>query len=256
MTQMHHRIDPDISFEPHAALDAYYGALGGRDLLEPLITRIFPGRIALVSSFGAESAVLLHMVAAIDRTVPVIFLNTGKLFGETLAYRETLAERFGLTDVRDIRPDPVDTAHLDPASDLWNSDVAACCGFRKVLPLQRALSGFSAWITGRKQFQSSGRASLNKFESDFARIKVNPLADWPTRRIAAYVARHDLPAHPLVAQGYSSIGCAPCTSPVTASEDTRAGRWRGSEKTECGIYVTGGKIPRAANGRSGKDETV
>lgn len=239
MAQMHRRIDSGISFEPHAALDTYYGALGGRDLLEPLITRIFPKRIALVSSFGAESAVLLHMVAAIDRTLPVIFLNTGKLFGETLAYRETLTERFGLSDVRDIRPDPVDTAHLDPAGDLWNTDIAACCGFRKVLPLQRALAGFSAWITGRKQFQSSGRASLNKFESDFPRIKINPLADWPAQRMAAYVARHNLPVHPLVAQGYNSIGCAPCTSPVTDSEDVRAGRWRGSETNECGIHIAG-----------------
>lgn len=256
MTQMHRRIEPDISFEPHAALDTYYGALGGRDLLEPLIERIFPGRIALVSSFGAESAVLLHMVAAIDRTLPVIFLNTGKLFGETLAYRESLAERFGLSDVRDIRPDPLDTARLDPAGDLWNTDIAACCGFRKVLPLQRALAGFSAWITGRKQFQSSGRASLNKFESDFPRIKINPLADWPAQRMAAYVVRHNLPVHPLVAQGYSSIGCAPCTSPVRFSDDARAGRWRGSEQTECGIHIAGGQILRAANGRSGKDESV
>ncbi|MFQ5625246.1 MAG: phosphoadenosine phosphosulfate reductase family protein, partial [Methyloligellaceae bacterium] len=114
MPQMYDGIDPDISFAPHARLDAEYSGLGGRDLLEPLITRIFPGRIALVSSFGAESVVLLHMVAAIDRATPVIFLNTGKLFGETLAYRESLAERFGLTDVRDIRPGPVDAARIDP----------------------------------------------------------------------------------------------------------------------------------------------
>jgi phosphoadenosine phosphosulfate reductase len=247
VTDMQVAIDPDSSSQSCSRLDAYFGDREGRALLEPLITRVFPGRIALVSSFGAESAVLLHMVASIDRATPVIFLNTGKLFGETLAYRETIVERLGLTDVRDIRPDPVDAARADPAGDLWNRDVSACCWFRKVLPLQRALSGFSAWITGRKRFQSSGRASLGTFETEFERIKVNPLTRWSPERIAAYIAEHDLPAHPLVAQGYASIGCAPCTSPVTGREDSRDGRWRGQDKTECGIHFVQERVIRSSD---------
>ncbi len=226
-------------------LAVHFGHLGGRDLIEPLVTRIFPGRIALVSSFGAESVVLLHMLAAIDRTTPVIFLNTGKLFGETLAYREMLAERFGLTDVRDVRPDPVDAARSDPDGNLWNRDPAACCWFRKVLPLQRALTGFSAWITGRKRFQTPGRGILEPVEIEFERFRINPLARWTPDDVSAYIAEHELPLHPLVAQGYPSIGCAPCTSPVEATEDVRAGRWRDREKTECGIHFSDGKaMPR------------
>jgi phosphoadenosine phosphosulfate reductase len=245
MIQMQGDIDRDASPRLHATLDAHYGGFEGRDLLEPLITRVFPGRIALVSSFGAESVVLLHMVAAIDRTTLVIFLNTGKLFGETLAYRESVVERFGLTDVRDVRPDPVDAARTDPKGDLWNRDAASCCWFRKVLPLKRALTGFSAWVTGRKRFQSSGRASLGTFETEFDRIKINPLVNWPAERIAAYIDEHDLPGHPLVAQGYASIGCGPCTSPVGVSEDMRAGRWRGMDKTECGIHFKDGQLNRS-----------
>ncbi len=244
MTELHGDIDRDAPPRLHATLDTHYGSLEGRDLLEPLLTRVFPGRIALISSFGAESVVLLHMVAVIDRSTPVIFLNTGKLFGETLAYRESVVERFGLTDIRDIRPDPVDTARSDPAGDLWNRDTASCCRIRKVLPMKRALTGFSAWITGRKRFQSGGRASLGTFETEFERIKVNPLANWPVERISAYIDEHDLPKHPLVAQGYASIGCGPCTSPVGVEEEARSGRWRGEEKTECGIHFDDGKFVR------------
>lgn len=229
--------DPNTELVP--ALKAAFDGLEGRELLAPLITRAFPGRIALVSSFGAESVVLLHMVAQVDRSTPVLFLNTGKLFGETLAYRESLVERFGLMDVRDLRPDPVETAHRDPSGDLWNSDAEACCWFRKVLPLQRALTGFSAWITGRKRFQTPGRASLETFEEEFDRVKVNPLAGWPLKRIVRYIEDNDLPRHPLVEKGYASIGCAPCTSPVSSKEDARAGRWRGDVKTECGIHYDG-----------------
>lgn len=238
-------IEPDGSAPAVVRLEDHYGGLDGRDLLEPLITRVFTGRIALVSSFGVESAVLLHMVASIDRTTPVIFLNTGKLFGETLAYRETVVEAFGLTNVHDIRPDPVDTARSDPRGNLWNSNGAACCHIRKVLPLQRALTGYTAWITGRKRFQSRGRASIAIFETEFERIKVNPLAGWAPKRVMAYARDHDLPPHPLVELGYRSVGCAPCTSPVGASEDARAGRWRGDNRDECGIHMVGGRPVRA-----------
>ena len=228
-----------------AELEDAYGDLDGPDLLQPLITRVFPSRIALVSSFGAESAVLLHMAARIDRRTPVIFLDTGKLFGETLAYRETLVQRLGLTDVRDVRPDPLDIARTDPSGTLWNTDGSACCWVRKVLPLQRALTGFSAWITGRKRFQAGGREHLSCIETDGERIKINPLATWSHDRIQAYLDDNGLPRHPLVAQGYPSIGCAPCTAPAAANAPTRSGRWQGSGKNECGIHVTpDGRIRR------------
>jgi len=252
MNDMPLAIEPDSAGPAVRRLDSYYGGLEGRELLEPLITRVFAGRVALVSSFGAESAVLLHMVASIDRATPVIFLNTGKLFGETLAYREEIVEKFGLTNVRDIRPDPVDTARSDPRGDLWNSDGTACCHIRKVLPLQRALTGYTAWITGRKRFQSSGRASISTFETEFERIKINPLAGWAPERVMAYMKDHDLPPHPLVELGYRSIGCAPCTSPVGASEGARAGRWRGDNRDECGIHMVGGRPVRASRQIAGK----
>ncbi len=226
-------------------LEAAYGGLEGTDLLRPLLRRVYPGRIALVSSFGAESAVLLHMVAGIDRFTPVIFLDTGKLFAETLAYRQMLVERLGLREVRDVRPDPADLARVDASGGLWNVDSNACCHVRKVLPLQRALAGFSAWITGRKRFHAGDREHLSCFETDGERIKINPLASWTQGRIGAYLDEHDLPRHPLVAQGYPSIGCAPCTAPAAANAPTRSGRWQGSGKSECGIHVTpGGQVRR------------
>lgn len=253
MSDVQMNLEPDSSAASCLRLEEVFGGLEGRDVLEPLITRVFAGRIALVSSFGAESAVLLHMVASIDRATPVIFLNTGKLFGETLAYRETVVEQFGLTNVQDIRPDPVDAARSDPAGDLWNSNVAACCHIRKVLPLQRALSGYTAWITGRKRFQTPGRASIETFETEFEKIKINPLAGWSPERVMAYMEEHDLPPHPLVELGYKSIGCAPCTSPVGASEDARAGRWRGAGRDECGIHTVGGKFVRSAKEKETAD---
>ncbi|MEC9369248.1 MAG: phosphoadenylyl-sulfate reductase [Pseudomonadota bacterium] len=230
-----------------------YGGLDGRALLEPLILRVFRGRVALVSSFGAESAVLLHMVAGIDRRTPVIFLNTGKLFGETLAYRELLVERLGLADVRDERPDRSDAGRDDLNGDLWSRDPRACCWIRKVLPLQRSLNGFSAWITGRKRMHGGLRAGMPLFEMDGDQVKINPLAGWDGARIAEYMKAHDLPAHPLVKKGFTSIGCAPCTTPVAAGEDHRAGRWRGSDKSECGIHFMDGRPVRAGTGTVGTE---
>ena len=181
--------------------------------------RAFPGKIALVSSFGTESAALLHMAAAIDPSVSVIFLDTGHLFPQTIDYRQDLARRLGLTDVRDRRPTFADLALRDPAADLWSSDPDACCGLRKVAPLASALEGFDAWITGRKRFQGAERARLPVVERDGA--------------LADYVKLHRLPAHPLRSGGYASVGCRPCT---VESDDGRAGRWAGSGKTECGIH--------------------
>ncbi len=194
----------------------------------------FGDKLALVSSFGAESAVLLHLASQVSPNIPVLFLDTGMLFGQTLDYRKNLAAKFGLTDVRDLRPAFTDLATQDPNSDLWRTSVDGCCNIRKVLPLDRALGGFDGWITGRKRFHGGDRLSLPVVEEAEGKLKFNPLANWSKAELEAYVAEHDLPAHPLVAQGYASIGCWPCTQP---SEDGRSGRWQGQEKTECGIHV-------------------
>lgn len=206
-------------------------------LLSAVVHRVFPGKIAVVSSFGAESAVLLHLVAGVDRSVPVVFLDTGKLFAETLRYRDTLVGRLGLTDVRSVRPDPAALREVDPDGTLWRIDPSLCCWHRKVEPLDMALEGFEAWITGRKRFQGGQRQELELIESgQDGRTKVNPLAFWDETDLSEYAKRHDLPPHPLVAQGYRSIGCGVCTRPVRPGEPQRAGRWAGLGKTECGIH--------------------
>jgi phosphoadenosine phosphosulfate reductase len=211
----------------------------------------YGGRMALVSSFGAESAVLLHLAAQVDPSIPVLFLDTGQHFGQTLDYRKTLAAKLGLTDVRDLRPQYQDLATQDPSANLYKTDTDACCNIRKVLPLDRALQEFDAWITGRKRFQGVSRLRLAVVEAGEGRIKFNPLANWSKAELDAYAKEHDLPAHPLVAFGYPSIGCWPCTNPVEEGQDVRAGRWAGSEKTECGIHVT--RAPEAPNDAVGGD---
>jgi phosphoadenosine phosphosulfate reductase len=225
-------------------LDQSYAALDPTAVLRLAIKDLYPGRVALVSSFGADSVVLVHMIAQIDRATPVVFVDTGHLFPETLAYRDELAELMGLTDVRSISATPDELSALDPESFLWSSDPDRCCAIRKTAPLSRALDGFEAWITGRKRFQSDTRASLPLFEADGERIKINPLASWDAGQILAYIDEHNLPRHRMVAKGYPSIGCIPCTTAVRPGEDQRAGRWRGKAKTECGIHlglVSGGE---------------
>lgn len=222
-----------------AALADLAAACDTQGLIAAALAR-HPGRAAVVASFGAESAVLLHLVAIVDPGVPVIFLDTGKLFPETLAYRDRLAARLGLTDMRSVGPDPAALARADPAGDLWRRDPDRCCALRKVEPLARALAGFDLWINGRKRHHGGVRGSLRPVERVGERVKLNPLAAWRPARIAAYFRRHDLPRHPLEAEGYASIGCAPCTAPVAAGENPRAGRWRGSDKTECGIHFAAG----------------
>jgi phosphoadenosine phosphosulfate reductase len=214
----------------------------GVDLLEPLLTQHFKGRIALVSSFGAESAVLLHMVSQIDRSVPVISLDTDKLFWETRAYRAKLIDHLGLTDVRIARPDPRDVAREDPHGTLHSSDPDMCCHIRKTEPLDKALSGFAAWISGRKRFHGGSRAHIPALEIADGRLKIEPLARFSAQDIEAYLDHFGLPRHPLVAEGYRSIGCAPCTIKGGSENNPRAGRWAGTSKTECGIHWT-------ANGR-------
>ncbi|WP_374945218.1 phosphoadenylyl-sulfate reductase [Sphingomonas sp.] len=220
-----------------ADYEARFEGVDAPAMLATVIRGELAGRIAAVSSFGAESAVLLHMVASIDRDVPVVFTNTQKIFGETLAYRDELAERLGFTDLRVYRPDPRLLAAKDATGLRWSYDPDGCCDLRKVEPLRRALAPFDAWISGRKGFQSGTRQALPRFEADEGRLKINPLADWDKPRLDSYFTEHALPRHPLEAQGYLSIGCAPCTSKVQPGEDPRAGRWRGWDKVECGIHV-------------------
>ena len=219
-----------------ARLDAELRHAHPRTVLEAAV-ETFGDSLALVSSFGAESAVLLDLVAKVKKDMPVLFLDTGMLFGQTLDYRRMLTERLGLTDVRDLRPLYQDLATADPEAKLWQTDTDACCEVRKVVPLERALKPFDAWITGRKRFQGGARLALPVVEQADHQIKFNPLANWTKADLDAYAAEHDLPAHPLVAQGFPSIGCWPCTKPVEDGQDARAGRWAGSQKTECGIHL-------------------
>ncbi|MCW6510086.1 phosphoadenylyl-sulfate reductase [Lichenifustis flavocetrariae] len=212
-------------------------ALDASAVLRLAIKDLFPGRIALVSSFGADSAVLLHMISTIDTATPVIFVDSGHLFPETLAYRDELVALLGLTDVRTVSATPEELAALDPESFLWSSDPDRCCAIRKVAPLGRAIDGFDAWITGRKRFQADTRASLPLFETEGERVKINPLAGWDATKLLTYLDEHNLPRHRMVAKGYPSIGCIPCTSAVKPGEDARAGRWRGKGKVECGIHL-------------------
>ncbi len=218
-------------------LELRYGGSDSLAILRAAIKDVFPGRIAVVSSFGAESAVLLDLVAQVDRATPVIFLDTGKHFPETLAYRDRLVAELGLTDVRSVAPAAEDIAWADVDGTLWRRSPDLCCRLRKVLPLERALSGFSAWVNGRKRFQGGARGSIPFFEAAEARIKVNPLADWDPGDVRETFVRRGLPQHPLALTGYSSIGCGPCTFKGDGGTGSRSGRWSGCGKTECGIHL-------------------
>ncbi|WP_370335981.1 phosphoadenylyl-sulfate reductase [Parvularcula marina] len=229
---------PEEAAQLHAAaLDARYKDDAALDILDAAINREFKGEIALVSSFGAESAVLLHLAAQVAPDVPVLFIDTGKHFAQTPIYRRQLAKSLGLTNVQDIKPAAEELSEEDPNGDLWKRDTDACCTLRKVRPLDGALKNYAAWITGRKQFHGGARVTLPTFEFKGDHFKVNPIVRWDRDDIETYFARHDLPKHPLVEQGFASIGCWPCTHPVASGEDTRSGRWRGQSKTECGIHT-------------------
>ncbi|PWK62851.1 phosphoadenylyl-sulfate reductase [Roseicyclus mahoneyensis] len=229
-----------------AGLNARYKHRAATSVVEHALRDGDTGAVALVSSFGAESVVLLHMVAVVDPATPVLFVDTQMLFAETLEYQREVAERLGLEDLRIIRAAPVRVGAHDPEGDLHRTDPDACCALRKTEPLERALAPFDAWITGRKRFQSGTRAELAFFEAETGtgRIKINPLAHWAPLDVADYMINNRLPRHPLVARGYPSIGCAPCTTPVATGEDPRAGRWRGTDKEECGIHFVDGRMVR------------
>ena len=230
-----------------AVLNDRYRHHGATAVLERALSDPEVGRIALVSSFGAESVVLLHMISVMDRTTPVIFIDTEMLFPETLEYQREVAERLRLSDVRVIGPTREDVFREDNEGLLHLHHLDACCDLRKTRPLTRALEPFDAWITGRKRFQGGQRTALEFFEDEgTGRIKVNPLAHWTRADVADYMDENRLPRHPLVAKGYPSLGCAPCTTPVGHGEDARAGRWRDAAKDECGIHIVDGQVIRGA----------
>ncbi len=222
-------------YKHHSATAVMERALSDPDL----------GRIALVSSFGAESVVLLHMVSVIKKDTPVLFVDTEMLFPETLGYQQEVSEKLGLTDVRTIHASKIAIITGDRDGTLHKQSTDACCDLRKVQPMEAALAPFDSWITGRKRFQAGTRAALEFFEQEGdIRIKINPLAHWAPEDVQDYMINNNLPRHPLVAKGYPSIGCAPCTSPVKPGEDPRAGRWRNEDKEECGIHFIDGRIVR------------
>ncbi len=225
------------------ALNARFADVPTIAMLRAVLREGLAGDVAAVSSFGAESAVLLHLIATIDRSVPVLFLDTGKHFPETLAYRDEIMGRLGMTNLVNLSPGPAALTASDATGLRWSYDPDGCCEIRKVQPLAAALTHFDASFTGRKGFQSATRAGLQTFELDQTdaqgRLKINPLATWSSGQVRAYFDATGLPAHPLVAQGYPSIGCSPCTTRVAPGEDPRSGRWKGWDKTECGIHVDG-----------------
>jgi len=239
------RLDLAPRFTEHDAvrLNRMFRGSSTQEMLEAVIKDSLAGDVTTVSSFGAESAVLLHLLSTVDRSIPVLFLDTHKHFPETLAYRDALARRLGLTNLVILEPDEDDIASRDETGLRWSYDPDGCCEIRKVRPLARALEAYDASFTGRKAFQSQTRASLPRFELDTSdgagRLKINPLIDWRAEDIAAYFAQHDLPRHPLVSRGFPSIGCEPCTHKVAPGEDPRSGRWKGWDKTECGIHKPG-----------------
>jgi phosphoadenosine phosphosulfate reductase len=227
-----------------------YAGLEGRDLIKAAIANN-PGKVALVSSFGAESSVLLHMVSEVDHTLPIIFLDTYKLFPETLAYRDQLVAELGLTDVRTVHPDTEDLLIRDKDGELYKSSTDQCCHIRKTLPLERALTGFTVVISGRKRFHGALRSQLDFVSEADGRLKVEPLAAFTALDLKTYMQTHHLPSHPLRLAGYRSIGCMPCTVAGGTDDNPRAGRWAGSDKTECGIHFTAnGQIIRTVERQS------
>ena len=216
-------------------LNQHYEKVGALELLKDLEAS-FPS-LTLVSSFGAESAVLLHLISQINTKIPVILIETGKLFKQTIEYKNTLKIHLGLKNIQIFKPNPELIGKHDPTGNTHVRNTNLCCYIRKVEPLERALMNTNIWISGRKKFQSESRKNLLLFEIDDTRIKVNPLVNWTKEQIDSYYKENNLPEHPLVKNNYLSIGCFPCTTVVKSGEDLRSGRWRGQEKTECGIHA-------------------
>lgn len=229
-------------------LQMFYGDMDAPLLLRSMIKEEFAGEIALISSFGADAALMLALVADVDKATPVLFLETQKHFPETLDYARALSAQLELTNVHWLTPDPALVARIDPNGDLWSVQPNRCCWMRKVEPLNRKVEelGIKALITGRKRYQTAERAEMHTIELDDKGIfRINPIADWSRERQKDFIAARGLLTHPLVAKGYPSIGCAPCTKPVVEGQDERAGRWahtigiENEQKAECGLHVPG-----------------
>jgi len=227
-------------------LQMFYGELDALPLMRVIIREEFKGQSALISSFGADAGMMLSLVAEVEPSTPVLFLETQKHFPETLEYARTLTERLGLTQVHWLTPDPALVNNIDAKGDLWSTQPNRCCWLRKVEPLNRAVEqlGIKALITGRKRYQTPDRAEMQTIELDDKGIfRINPIALWSKERAKQEMLDRKLPEHPLVAKGYLSIGCAPCTAPVKEGQDERAGRWshtigiENEQKTECGIHL-------------------
>lgn len=239
---------PDRIFS-NAVVEQFAGS-EGRDLISQVV-RAYPGRVALLSSFGAESSVLLHMISEVTPDLPIIFLDTHKLFPETISYRDQLVRELGLTGVRIVSPDSADLARVDPSNDLSGRDTDLCCHIRKTVPLAKATERFDVMISGRKRFHGAARSDLQFVSEQDSKLKVEPLAAFSAFDLSNYMQKHHLPSHPLKLLGYHSIGCMPCTAVGGSVEDPRAGRWKGTEKTECGIHFSANgtvvrTVPRAS----------
>jgi phosphoadenylyl-sulfate reductase (thioredoxin) len=223
---------------PHEELKQLAEALEGRppdEILAAAAAR-HPGRVALACSFGAEDCLLVDAAARASLPIEVFTLDTGYLFPETYALWKELEARYGIV----IRAERTTLPPVDPsATPPWKVNPDACCEVRKVVPLRTALSRLGAWVTGIRREQTADRANARVIEWDgrFGLEKVNPLAAWSHDQVWAELRRLGIPVNPLHARGFSSIGCAPCTTPVRPGEDPRAGRWRGSQKTECGLHL-------------------
>lgn len=232
---------PDVRLE---RLNGELRDASAMTILRASFVREWEDDITYVSSFGAESAVMLALIADVKPDLPIVFLETGMHFPQTLDYKAEISEQLGLTNVRDVAPNEAERKILDPKNDLWRKDTDACCALRKVRPLEPALEGFGAWITGRKRFHGGARMSLPVFEYADGRYKVNPLAGWAQEDVDRFFEYRNLPRHPLVSQGYPSIGCWPCTKPAEDPLDIRSGRWAGQDKSECGLHVDKNERPR------------
>lgn len=218
----------DTYLETQAAEDIDLAAL----LADPRL-----GRFALLSSFGAESVVMIHLVTSLARETPVLFLDTGQHFPETLDYVQHVKEALSL-NLKIIQPDTELTSSEDPDKTLHQSNPNQCCMLRKSLPLGDALQGYDSWFTGRKRFHGGLRSFMPVIERDGQHLKINPLARWTKKRVEQYFYEHDLPRHPLERFGFASIGCAPCTVPIEAGQGLREGRWADMpSKFECGIHL-------------------
>lgn len=231
-----------------ASLNEKHQKLSATELVALSIETIFRDRITAISSFGAESAVLLHLISRVAPEMPIIFLDTDRHFPETLAYKDALIDFLGLKNCIVATPRADQVKADDPDGNLATTNSDLCCHIRKTMPMIRALQPFNAYFTGRKRFQAATRSDLMLFEPADRWIRVNPLATMGPDDLAAYAYAYELPKHPLTARGYPSIGCFPCTKQVAAGADPRSGRWAHvPDKVECGIHVdVTGKVARSS----------